>query len=369
MKKILLFTILIIICAILIVFFAPLCGAADIADTNDIPITGDAAALEGIVPDEARDGLDRFGISTEDPTAITRLSPSAVFSAMLENVRNKLLGPLRLFFSIFALSIMFSLMGKFPGSSLITSAAGAYIISGPISNCLSLCGVVLSSGAAFMQGFVPIFAGICALSGSLTASASYNVIVLLAAQGTAVVSDVILLPLIGMSAALSIIGGMNPIIDISPLLLTIKKAAIWILGALMAIFTGLLTIQTVVGSAADTLALRTGKFLVSSLIPVVGNAVSEAYSTMSMSMSLLKSGTGVFGIAVLLSCVVPVIISVCLYCLSISFGGAAAELFGAKELGLLCRNMVSVLEIMLAVLISFLMLMIISTAILMTIRN
>lgn len=366
MKKILLHIIYLILCMAFFTALAPVCLAAE---AEAVPGAEDAAALEEIVPGEARDGLDHFGISAADPAAVTKLNPADVFSVMLESIRLKLTEPMRLFFTLLALGILFSVMGKFPGSSLITSAVGAYVISGPISNCLSLCGTVLSSGAAFMQGFVPVFAGICALSGSLTASASYNILVLLAAQGSALVSDAILLPLTGICAALAIIGGMNPVIDISPLLASVKKAVIWILGAVMVVFTGLLTIQSVVGSAADTLGVRTGKFLVSSLIPVVGSAVSEAYSTMSMSMSLLKSGTGVFGIAVLLSFVAPPIISVCLYCFSVSLGGSVAELFGAKELGALCRNIVSVLEIALAVLISFMLLMVISTAILMTIRN
>lgn len=364
MKKVL-FAFLLMPLTLLLSFFSPECLAVGDAELSP----EDSAALDDAVPDDARDGLERFGINVEEPETITELSPSDVFSAMADAVRSRLGAPLRLFAAICALGALSSVVGKFSGSALITAAAGAYIVCEPVAACLSSCAAVISVGSGFMRGFVPIFAGICAMSGNLTSSASYGVLMLTAVQGAVFVADKVLMPLTGMCAALSIVGAMNPAISFSSLLAGVKKTAVWILGAVMTIFTGLLAVQSVVGAAADSLAVRTGRFLASSLIPVVGGAVSEAYSTLSGSMSLLKGTTGVFGIAVLLSCLLPVIISAALYCLAVSLGGAVAELFGAAQLGKLCKDIVSALELALAVVICFSVLMIISTAILMTIRS
>ena len=65
----------------------------------------------------------------------------------------------------------------------------------------------------------------------------------------------------------------------------------------MTIFTGLLSIQSVVGSSADTLTSKTAKYVISNCVPVVGGAVSDAYSTVKGSLSLLKNGIGGVGIA------------------------------------------------------------------------
>lgn len=49
---------------------------------------------------------------------------------------------------------------------------------------------------------------------------------------------------------------------------------------MMTVFTGLLSIQSIVGTSADTLGVKAAKFVVSNFVPIVGSAVADAYTTM-----------------------------------------------------------------------------------------
>ena len=67
----------------------------------------------------------------------------------------------------------------------------------------------------------------------------------------------------------------------------------------MTIFTGILSVQSIVGASADSVAVKAAKYVLSNSIPLVGSAASDAYSTVRGSILLLKNGVGGIGIAAL----------------------------------------------------------------------
>ena len=77
---------------------------------------------------------------------------------------------------------------------------------------------------------------------------------------------------------MTLVSAINPSLDLGSLAESVKKLVIWVLGIVMTLFTGLLSIQSFAGAAADNLSARAVKFAASSFIPVIGGSVSEAYS-------------------------------------------------------------------------------------------
>ncbi|MGN1105939.1 MAG: stage III sporulation protein AE, partial [Huintestinicola sp.] len=144
-----------------------------------------------------------------------------------------------------------------------------------------------------------------------------------------------------------------------------KKITTLFLGFGMTVFTGLLSIQSIVGASADTLGVKAAKFVVSNFVPVVGSAVADAYSTMRSGLGLLRGAAGAFGIiALCVTLLPPVLETLCLY-LAMTAGEAAAEMFGVKELGTFFKGAASVLSLTAAVLACFGVMFVISTVILM----
>ena len=78
--------------------------------------------------------------------------------------------------------------------------------------------------------------------------------------------------------AVTLVSAINPSLDLGSLAESVKKLVIWVLGIVMTLFTGLLSIQSFAGAAADNLSARAVKFAASSFIPVIGGSISEAYS-------------------------------------------------------------------------------------------
>ena len=137
----------------------------------------------------------------------------------------------------------------------------------------------------------------------------------------------------------------------------------------MTIFVGLLSIQSIIGNSADTLSVKTGKFMVSNFVPVVGGAISDAYTTLKGSFGLLKSGVGGVGIMVILIMVLPTIITIGLNRIVISIASIGAEIFSVPGLAKLFKNISSVISIAFSIVISFSIMFIVSTALIMAITT
>ena len=165
-----------------------------------------------------------------------------------------------------------------------------------------------------------------------------------------------------MSTALGMADSLNPTMRLNGLVNGSRKAVVWILGTVMALFAALLSIRSFVTSAADGLSAKTAKLLSAGLIPVVGSAVSEAYTTVQGSIGLLRSGFGVIGILTIAWLLLPPLITVGLYRILFAAAGLVADLSGSDCLTRLYRNAEAVLSAVFAILISYGMMMILSTA-------
>lgn len=103
------------------------------------------------------------------------------------------------------------------------------------------------------------------------------------------------------------------------------------------------------------------------LCAVVGNAVSDAYTTVRSSLQILRSTTGVIGIVSLCVLFLPPLVQLLLYRAVVAVGAAAAELFGTKSLLRLLRGTQQALAIAFALLVCFGIMFVVATAIAMTI--
>ena len=364
----------IILSAVIMLAFGADAGAEEPADIASLAEDYGVSDTADSLPYDAAEFLRENNISPDDPDGITSLSPKTVISYMTEKLKHSAASPLRLFGTVFSVIILAAAGGaaadivqsgseKIYRTAAVLAAVGVTVPS--LESCLDTAADTLIRGSDFLVCYVPVFTGIAAASGSVTASAGYSMTVLLLAQVAVKIASEVLVPVISVCMAMNIIDAVNPAFSLSSVTGLLKKWTSLLLGLMMTVFTGLLSIQSIVGTSADTLGVKTAKFVVSNFVPIVGSAVADAYTTMRSGLGLLKGTAGAFGIIAL--CVIllpPVIETACLY-LAMTAGEAAAELFGAKELGRFFGGAASLLAMTGAVLACFAVMFVISTVILM----
>lgn len=371
MKKI----IFAIITAVLTLLLLSFSVSAEEISLDELAEEYGISEISEALPYDTESFLKDKGISPDDPDSITKLTPKTVISYMWGKLKYSAAAPIRLFGIILSVIILGAASGASADSlgnkgsielyRTITVMIAVILTVPSIETCIKDSAATLKSGSEFMLCYVPVFAGISAAAGNAASSLSYNAIVLLIAEASVKIASDMLMPVISVCMAMNIIDAINPSFSLSSVTGLMKKATSLFLGFGMTIFTGLLSIQSIVGASADTLGVKAAKFVVSNFVPVVGSAVADAYSTMRSGLGLLRGAAGAFGIiALCVTLLPPVLQTFCLY-LAMTAGEAAAEMFGVKELGTFFKGAASVLSLTAAILACFGVMFVISTVILM----
>ena len=143
----------------------------------------------------------------------------------------------------------------------------------------------------------------------------------------------------------------------------INKTAVWLLSISSTLFVGLLSLQSLVGAAADTLGGRAIKFSLTSFVPVVGGALSEAFNTVKGCLGLLKSTLGGFGILATVLIVLPPMLECAAWSFCLSLCVMAADMLELKTMSGLLTAVRSVTNTLIGLLASCSLFMIIATSI------
>ena len=238
------------------------------------------------------------------------------------------------------------------------------IILDPIVGCIIDAREVIRDFGVFILTFIPVFAGLVTASGQPMTGAAYNLFLFWMCQVTARLVTAVFLPLLCAYLALSLISVVCPKLELGGLVGGIKTFVTWSLGLILTVFIGLLSIQTVVASGGDSIAARTTKFFIGSMIPVVGGALSDLFAAAQGCIQLVRGTLGAFGILITALTFLPVLIRTGTWYLTLSLGRIISELFHLPQITKLLKALSSTLGIIMAVLLYDALLVIISTTLL-----
>ncbi len=332
--------------------------------------------LYDAVPEEARDFIDSNDI-TSDGSGITELSIEKVFNFIIELILENIKQPSIMLMSLLAVIILTSLLGGLgnipSGSSatqvfsIVSALTSTIIISSYLSDALNGISNSVSSASSFMLTYIPVLAGVIAVGGHASTAAVFSSVMMISIEVLAQITSNILFPLTSCLIGISAAGGLNSDLNIDKLADGLKKVIIWGLGFIMTIFIGFLTLQTNITASADSIALRAARFAVSTSVPFVGGAVSDALSTVKTSVELLKSGIGSFGILIGCCVLFPVLIKALCYRFILFVASVLSDTFGTNDTGRMIKCGESVMSIVISMIICLFLFITISTALMLMI--
>lgn len=197
-------------------------------------------------------------------------------------------------------------------------------------NLITMAEGFLENLSSTMLLIVPIMEGIYISLGNYTqATISQTAISLMISFTQSIFTNAISPAIITsiIMSTLSCITGNKALIHATKMLRTIITSAIVLISSLM---TFALTLQLNTAATADNFANRTVRFALGSYIPIVGGAVSETYSIIRGSLSLIKSLSGTTSIVILVLICIGPLLALVMSKFSINI---AASLSGALNCG------------------------------------
>ncbi len=239
----------------------------------------------------------------------------------------------------------------------------------PIIKLITATGAAIKSGGVFMLSFLPVFFGVTAASGAVQTAASGSLTLLLACEITVQIIAFCVVPIACAELALAVSGVFSDMSPAFKLSSTLKRICTYVLTLTFTVFLGLLSVQTTISAAADSVSLKTAKFVVGSFVPVAGTALSETISTLGSSVKILQSGIGVYGIIAVILIVLPTAAALLTWRLILFACKTAAEMLGIQKAVKLTSAVDSTLSLLLGVLLFVSALFVISLAILLKVGS
>ena len=118
----------------------------------------------------------------------------------------------------------------------------------------------------------------------------------------------VILPILFISTAISIVSNLSDKVQIGKLSKLFKSGIIWVLGAVITIFTTVISLEGNLTSSVDGLAAKGIKATVSNVVPVVGRALGDSVDSVLGCASLLKNSVGILGLVIIIGiCILPII--------------------------------------------------------------
>ena len=329
--------------------------------------------IENATGDEVNEILKENEISLENTDGISKLSAWNVITSVAESFLSILKKPAVVLGKIIAVTLLCVLAKSMaPDGSAVTGSfniigvlATVGVMYDTLNQAIEIIRSSLSGLSDFMTAYIPIFASVAAAGGSVTASGSYYATTLMLCEIIGYASNYVVMPFLSIVLAISLVSAINPRLQFCGVAESVKKASQWILGGMMTIFAGLLTIQGFSGTATDSLASRAVKFAASSFIPVVGGAVSEAYSTIHGSIGVIRTGVGTIGIIIIFVMIIRPVLTIIAIKFIITLAQMICGVFDQKECAELLKSTNAVMSIGLSMVVCVSIVFVIATAVLM----
>lgn len=140
------------------------------------------------------------------------------------------------------------------------------------------------------------FCVICATSGGAMTSFSVNGSLLLLSQALNFISANVFLPVVNCFMGISVCSSIRRDLNMGSIVSALKNLITKSISALSAIFVSYLSLKTAVASRADALGLRSVRFAINSIVPIIGSSISEGLLSIQSYSSLIKTSVGIVGI-------------------------------------------------------------------------
>lgn len=153
---------------------------------------------------------------------------------------------------------------------------------------------------SFILALIPLLLALLASSGGAVSAAFFHPVILFLINTSGLLIQNIVMPLIFLSAILSIVSTMTEQYKVTQLANLLRNIAIGALAVFLTIFLGVISVQGASAAVTDGITLRTAKFITGNFIPVLGRMFTDATDTVISASLLLKNTVGILGVAILI---------------------------------------------------------------------
>ena len=245
----------------------------------------------------------------------------------------------------------------------------ATVIMTNFSSIITLTKEAVGNMISFIQLLFPLLMTLMLASGSVVSVNLVQPIILFIINLISNIFQSIIIPIILVGTALAIVSKISDRIQIDKLSKFLKSSSVWVIGILLTIFVGVLSIEGTLGSSVDGITAKTAKAAVSSFIPVVGKVLGDAVDTVIGCSAILKNAIGIVGVIVVIAICITPILKLAIITIIYHLTAALCEPIADSKIVSLISQMADTFKILLAIVCSISVMLIIGITLVVNISN
>ncbi len=319
--------------------------------------------------------LSEMGLDEIEASSMLDLSPVKIITVLKNEFTFQAKENISFFFKalgiLLALVILNSVRKKsdFDLTDDIFAMTVILLVSVTLSDTVKMLVAVLKLTEKFMLALIPVITVILSFSGNVTFSAVYSTMMVGFCQVISAVADNFIIPLTGVYFGIITAMNLNEITDADKISSAVCKACGAVLGTVSTVFSLLLSAKNLLSKDIDGVVYKSGKYIISSFVPVVGNAVSGILGSIIGSLSIAKSTMGIFAVIAAVCINIPLFIKIIFCRTTFFFLALISDSFGEKKAAGFIRSLSKSMRILMILAFFVLITVIISTGLAVSIRG
>ncbi len=210
---------------------------------------------------------------------------------------------------------------------------------------------------SFMIALIPLLLALMATVGSIASVAFFHPVILFLVNTSGLLIKNFVLPLLFLSALLSIVSTMSEHHKVTQLAKLLRNISMGALAFFFTVFLGVMSVQGATAAVADGITIKTAKFITGNFIPVVGRMFTDATDTVMSASILLKNSVGIIGALLLLLLAIFPAIKVLILAFIYSMAAALLQPLGGgpivESLGIIGKSVMFIFAALMTVSIMF----------------
>ena len=243
------------------------------------------------------------------------------------------------------------------------------IIMTNFSDIIAMVKDTATNLVGFMNSLIPILISLMLYTGSITTSSVLEPIILFMINLIGNLIQNFLIPSVLIVTTLSIVSQIGDKVQISKLAKFLNSGIVWLLGVVLTIFVGIISLEGTLSSSVDGITAKTTKAIVSSSIPIVGKILGDAVDSVLGCGIILKNAIGIIGVVIIIGiCIMP-IIKIAVLTISYKILAGVCEPIADDKIIKLLDQIGDIFKVLLAILCSISVMVIIGTTLVIKISN
>lgn len=243
------------------------------------------------------------------------------------------------------------------------------IVMSNFSDIINLVKETTVNLVGFMNTLIPVLISLMLYTGSVTTTSILEPIILFMINFIGNLIQDILIPVILIITSISVVSKISDKIQIEKISKFLKSSTTWLLGIILTVFVGVVSLEGTLSSSVDGITAKTAKTIVSSSIPVVGKILGDVVDSVLGCGVILKNAVGFLGVIIIIGiCILP-ILKLAVLTFSYKLVASISEVIADAKIVKLLDEISEIFKILFAILVTISFMVIIGVTLLIKMSN